>query len=177
MAATNSLARAQRKIKKKPQGGLHPKGRKYEQLMRAALREDKLSVRTGERQERRQNEQSRVKFMRDLLNRAEFKEVRSVEPETAREWIKIFIARDDEEIKKLQSQRRANRPPTNRQLLLQHKRDAEMSEFETGFLCPDLGDDTNVEYLRLWNGTTGGMSALKMTRYLKNGTDKEIEMK
>ena len=73
------------------------------------------------------------------------------------------------ELNGLKAKRRANRPPTNKQLILQGKRDLETQEFERGFLCPDLTDLKNVEFLRSWNGSFGAMSTLKMTRINTKG--------
>ena len=148
---------------------VHPKGRKYQQLARATLREGKVAAKKKAHNERRSIELQRIKFIQDVINMDEFKDMKTFDNEKIIIFIEQFISRDDVELNGLKAKRRANRPPTNKQLILQGKRDLETQEFERGFLCPDLTDLKNVEFLRSWNGSFGAMSTLKMTRINTKG--------
>lgn len=54
-------------------------------------------------------------------------------------------------------------------MLLQQRRDQELKEFKAGFLCPDLSDAKNMEFLRNWNGTFGLLNTLRLIRINDKG--------
>ncbi|EJT44638.1 TMA16-like protein [Saccharomyces kudriavzevii IFO 1802] len=128
------------------------------------MREDKIAVKKRLHQDKKIHELSRVKFMQDVVNSKTFKEQPIFDHAHTREFIQSFIERDDAELNELKTKRRSNRPPSNRQVSLQHRRDQELREFSAGFLCPDLSDAKNMEFLRNWNGTFGLLNILRLIR-------------
>lgn len=170
MPLSKSLSKIHKNLrnKKKATGKdvtIHPNGRKFKQINRATLREAKLQSKKREFTERRSNELSRIKFIQDLINTLdEYKNCTKFEPNEIANFIQLFINRDDEEIEEFKSKRRPNRPPHNKQLLLENKKKLEMEEFEKGFQVPDLTLEENVKFLRNWNGSFGAMSTLKLIR-------------
>ncbi|SCV05836.1 LANO_0H16248g1_1 [Lachancea nothofagi CBS 11611] len=161
------LSKSLSKIQKNQKGKnvtIHPKGRKFQKLATATLREDKIAAKKKAYNDRRSHELGRVKFIQDVMNLDSFQDKATFSLEETVIFIKEFISRDDEELEELKKKRRSNRPPANRQIILQQKRDFEMKELETGFLIPDLSDAKNVEFLRKWNQTFGSMSTLRQIR-------------
>lgn len=172
MAHAKSLQKLQKSLKsasKKPT--IHPKGRKFQQLARATLREQKLTAKKKAHNERRSNELARIKFIQDVINSPSFKERSTFEPAETAVFIRQFIDRDDEELNALIARRRSDRPPSGKQQLLQSKKNLELEEFRKGFLCPDLSDVDNVKFLRAWNGSFGSMSTLKLVRINEEGVE------
>ncbi|QLG70687.1 hypothetical protein HG535_0A06290 [Zygotorulaspora mrakii] len=170
MPVSKSLAKVQKNLKsggKKPT--IHPKGRKFQQLARASLRENKIAAKKKAHNERRSQELARIKFIQDVINIDSLKEKPTFTHEESAVFIQQFISRDDEELDSLRSKRKENRPPAKKQLLLQQKKDSEMQEFENGFLCPDLTDEKNVKFLRKWNNSFGALSTLKLVRINRSG--------
>lgn len=170
MPLSKSLSKIQKNFKsggKKPM--VHPRGRKFQQLNRGTLRENKIAAKKKAYNERRSNELARVKFIQDVINLDSFKDQRTFDHRESAVFIQQFISRDDPELEEFKKKRRDNRPPSNKQLILQQKRDSEKEEFEKGFLCPDLTDEKNVKFLRNWNQSFGMMSTLKMVRINTDG--------
>ncbi|CAH01490.1 Tma16p [Kluyveromyces lactis] len=168
MPVTKSLGKIQKGLKGK-KFTVHPKGRKFQQLNRATLREEKVQAKKRAHNEKRSNELARMTFVQSAIKTDSLKEKEVFDYKETAVLIQEFIARDDNELNELKSKRRQNRPPTGRQQLLQHKRDLEMEEFKSGFLCPDLTDPENVIFLRAWNQTFGGLSTLKLIRINDKG--------
>lgn len=170
MPVSKSLSKIQKNMKsggKKPT--VHPRGRKYQQLATATLRENKVAAKKKAHNERKSQELSRLKFIQDVVNTDSLKNKETFSNEETAVFIQEFIARDDEQLEELKNKRKANRPPLNKQLILQQKRESEMQEFEKGFLCPDLTDEKNVIFLRNWNQSFGSLSTLKLIRVNING--------
>lgn len=170
MPLSKSLSKIQKNQKsggKKPT--VHPRGRKFQQLNRGTLRENKIAAKKKAYNERRSNELARVKFIQDVINSETFKDKKTFNNSEVAVFIQQFISRDDEELAELQKKRRQNRPPSNKQLILQQKKDSEAEEFAKGFLCPDLTDEKNVILLRKWNNSFGLMSSLQMVRINSKG--------
>lgn len=163
MPISKSLSKIQKNIKtKKPT--IHPKGRKLQQLTRATLRENKIKAKKRAHIDKKSNSLARVKFIQDIINSNAFKNFSSFSLEQIGDFIQTFINRDDSELEELISKRRVNRPPIGRQQLLQHKKNLEQEEFKSGFLCPDLTDESNVTFLRNWNQSFGSLSNLRLIR-------------
>lgn len=170
MPLSKSLSKIQKNLKsggKKPT--VHPNGRKFQLLARGTLRENKLAAKKKAHNERRSNELARVKFIQDVINSDSFKDRPTFDFKETAVFIQQFISRDDAELEDMKKKRRQNRPPSNKQLILQQKRDSEWQEFEKGFLSPDLTDEKNVKFLRNWNQSFGLMSTLKFVRITSQG--------
>lgn len=170
MPVTKSLSKLQ-----KQNGGkgkkvtLHPNGRKFQRLNRATLREEKVANKKRAHNEKRSNELARVKFIQNIINMDMFKEDKTFDLEKIVVFVEQFINRDDDELNELIAKRRSNRPPSNKQLTLQNKKNFELEEFHKGFLVPDLTDEQNVIFLRNWNNTFGALSTFKMIRVNSKG--------
>ncbi|CAR28602.1 hypothetical protein ZYGR_0S02360 [Zygosaccharomyces rouxii] len=169
MPVTKSLGKLQKQMRSKGRSHVHPNGRKHKQLTRATIRESNIAAKKQEFQKRKTYELARVKYLQEVTNSESFKERSTFSLEETAVFLQEFIQRDNEELEELKKNRRSNRPPSNRQLLLQQKYDREMEEFKKGFLCPDLTDKQNVVTLRNWNGTFGTLNALKTIRVNNEG--------
>ncbi|AET38110.1 Tma16p Ecym_2377 [Eremothecium cymbalariae DBVPG len=168
MPVTKSLPKLQKNMKGKKQT-VHPRGRKFKQLVKATLREEKVQNKKRSYNQKKSSELTRIKFVQDIINTDDMKNVETFDNKMTLVIIDEFINRDDHELNELISKRRANRPPTNRQQMLENKKNVELEEFKTGFLCPDLTDAKNVSFLRNWNGTFGALSTLKLIRLNNKG--------
>ncbi|CAI2028984.1 hypothetical protein SEUBUCD646_0H02840 [Saccharomyces eubayanus] len=165
MPVTKSLSKLQKNLSKKGKSvAVHPKGRKFERLVRATMREDKIAIKKKLHNDKKIHELTRVKFIQDVVNSNTFKDQPIFDHAHTREFIQSFIERDDVELDELRSKRRSNRPPSTRQVQLQQRREQELKEFRGGFLCPDLSDAKNMEFLRNWNGTFGLLNTLRLIR-------------
>jgi translation machinery-associated protein 16 len=83
--------------------------------------------------------------------------------------IEDYLGRDDEELANLKAERRAGRPPNNRQSLLEQHQATEQDEYASGFWVPDLEDGENLKRLKEWNGQWAGLATLKFARISKEG--------
>jgi translation machinery-associated protein 16 len=87
--------------------------------------------------------------------------------------IEDYLGRDDEEVLKLKSERRAGRPASTRQTLLEQHQAVEQGEYASGFWVPDLEDAANLKKLKEWSGQWSGLATLKFARISKEGVRKE----
>jgi len=168
MPIQHSLSKVQKTIQKS-KGAMHPKGRKFKQLNRATLREQKIADKKMQHVEKKEFELLRVKFLQEAITNREGQETFSLDE--IKLFIEAFLTRDDEELDKLKAERRKGRPPTNRQLLLENKKKHEAQEYLSGYLVPDLTDKLTVELLRNWNGTSGGAGIFKYVHVAKGTTE------
>ncbi|CAX45178.1 conserved hypothetical protein [Candida dubliniensis CD36] len=192
MPLAHNLNKVTKNISKSA-GSLHIKGRKFKQLNRATLRDKKLQQRKSQSLERKSNELSIVFFIQSLLqenstisdneeNLEEFTNKKQFSLDEMKQIIEKFIHQHDEELQKLQSERRKGRPPINRQTILEEKLKYDLEIYKTGFKIPDLTDQLTVERIKEWNGTTGATTTMRFIRVSKDMTElptttTEIEMK
>jgi translation machinery-associated protein 16 len=87
--------------------------------------------------------------------------------------IEDYLGRDDEELLKLKAERRAGRPASTRQTLLEQARATEQGEYASGFWVPDLEDAENLKRLKEWTGKWAGLATLKFARISVQGVKKE----
>lgn len=87
--------------------------------------------------------------------------------------IEDYLGRDDEEVAKLKAERRAGRPPSTRQTLLEQNQAMEQNEYDSGFWVPDLEDAGNLRKLKEWNGEWSSLATLKFARISKEGFKKD----
>ncbi len=83
--------------------------------------------------------------------------------------IEDYLGRDDEELAKLKAERRAGRPPSTRQTLLEQARATEQNEYAAGFWVPDLEDEANLQKLKQWDGKWAALATLKFARISNEG--------
>lgn len=145
---------------------MHVKGRKFKQLNRATLRDQKITAKKLKHQEQKDRELSSVLFMKDCVYEEPEKETFLLED--MKSFVERYIARHDEELKELKDQRRPGRPPTSRQLALETVTENERQMYATGFRMPDLSNKETVERLKLWNGTSGGTTIMKFIHISKD---------
>ncbi|XBW37440.1 hypothetical protein QEN19_003021 [Hanseniaspora menglaensis] len=162
---------------------VHPRGRKLQQLERATLRDQQLEKKKRQHADNKTVELLRYTYIQELIKSDDLIEETTFSREDIAKFVELFIARDDEELAELKKNKRSNRPPTNRQLLLEQRKKAENQEFNIGFLAPDLTDVESVEGLRTWNGTFGSLNQVKKFRLKRdlsilgeNVAPKDIEM-
>jgi translation machinery-associated protein 16 len=86
--------------------------------------------------------------------------------------IEDYLGRDDEELAKLKAERRAGRPPSTRQTLLEQARATEQDEYAAGFWVPDLEDAAVLEKLKQWDGKWASLPTLQFARISKEGHKK-----
>ena len=164
MPVAHSLNKVSKNIKQK--GKLHVKGRKFKQLNRATLRDQKLAGRKVKSQELRDKELLSIKFIQEAVrNRPD---QLTFNLEEMKLFLESYLARDDEELTELREARRPGRPLKARQQLLEEKTKHEAQLYETGIRIPDLLDKETVEKLRLWTGSSGGTTAMKFVHVAKN---------
>lgn len=157
MPIAHSLNKVSKNVAKST-GQMHVKGRKFKQLNRATLREQKLTQKKVKYQEQKDHELFVIKFFQDKVLEQPEKEVFLLADMKA--FLEAHLARFDEEIADLQSEKRAGRPVSSRQKILQEKKKHEQHVYETGFRVVNISDKHTVEWLKLWNGSNGGVTVM-----------------
>lgn len=152
---------------------MHVKGRKFKQLSRATLRDEKITAKKLKHQEQRDKELLSVQYMKDCVNVEDEKATFTLED--MKSFLEEHISRYDDELKELKDKRRPGRPPTSRQQQLEELVKHEQQLYTNGFKIPDLSDKSTVEKLRLWNGSSGGTTAMKFIHLAKGM--KELPLK
>lgn len=158
---------------------LHPNGRKAQSLARASLRDDRVNQKKLMHSMRKSEENLIVDFFQEFINSPAEIEKEKYELDDLKSLIETFINRDRDELETLKSERRADRPPSKRQQLLESRLKQENHMYETGWKVPDLRSATNVNLLRLWKGGHGGLTAIKCALVKKVGSPedgKDVEM-
>jgi translation machinery-associated protein 16 len=87
-----------------------------------------------------------------------------------------WVHRNDEELSRMQRERRPGRPSSTKEDQLKLKIDREMEEYRTGFYMPDLQDWTNIEWLQRWDGNVGGLAQIRFTRITKEDSPSTLKM-
>lgn len=87
--------------------------------------------------------------------------------------VEDYLGRDDDELAKLASERRAGRPPTTRETLLKRTQATEQAEYASGFWVPDLEDADNLRRLKEWKGQWSSLATLTFARIAKDGSKRE----
>ena len=83
------------------------------------------------------------------------------------------IGRDDEELAKLEAERRPGRPTSSQYDRLKLRKKGEEMEYESGYWLPELADQGNLEKLREWDGTWASLATIKFVRVSANGNTME----
>lgn len=170
----SKLAKVQKHVKKKKGAkitSLHENSRDAQRLRRAGNRDDRIQRLTALRGKVNKQWIDRIIFFYDHL------------PETLhplligeiQSLIDSYISRHDDEIDQLRAERRAGRPPSSRQTLLEQQRDSEKSEYESGFWLPNFQDEETLVKLNDWNGEWSGLGVLRFIRVDNQGVAKESQ--
>lgn len=144
----------------KSTGQMHIKGRKFKQLNRATLRDQKITAKKAKHQEQKTYDLKVFKLLQKLVMQQPEKIVFSLED--MKEFIELFISRFDDELKEYEDKKRPGRPTLPKHQILQEKKKYDQHIYKTGFKIPDLSDKSTVERLKLWNGTGGGVVVMKL---------------
>lgn len=140
----------------------HPNSRKASQLKRAFLRNDKLAGRVFSAAHNKQHP------LVDKLTWFQLQmDERSVyTSQEASDFIKEYVGRNDEEMKRLESEVRPNRPTPARLSLLQTLRRKDEEEHLNGvFEMVDLTSAKAVATFREWSGDYNAIPLLKIIKY------------
>lgn len=170
----SAFAKVQKHVKKKKGAkikSLHENSRDAQRLRRATTRDDRVARLTAVREQVNKQWINRVAFFQQRL------------PETLHPWeigriqslIQEYVERSDEDLDQLRSERRAGRPPSTRQTLLEQQRRADEKEYESGFWLPNLQDEETLVKLDGWRGDWVGLSIMRFARVDKEGEMKESQ--
>lgn len=167
-----SLLKVTKKIQKK-KINLHPKGRKAQLLARASLRDDRVNKKKLIHTMKKSEGNQIVDFFQEFINDPTQEDKEMFDLDEMKDLIVTFIDRDNDELAKLKSERRANRPATKKQDTLEFRIKQENHYYETGWKVPDLRIPKNVSMLRAWKGGHGGLTSIKFVIVKKDGTPQD----
>ncbi|QIX00593.1 hypothetical protein AMS68_006110 [Peltaster fructicola] len=139
------------------------------QLRRAGNRDDRVSRTQSAKHKANGKWLDRVVFLQDNLPDT----LHPLDLAEIHDLLKDFVARHDQEIEQLKSERRAGRPASNRQTLLEQLVDSERKEYDSGFWMPNLQDEETLVKLDKWNGDWSGLTNLRYIRLSANSDLKE----
>ncbi|KAF2129953.1 hypothetical protein P153DRAFT_290469 [Dothidotthia symphoricarpi CBS 119687] len=168
---SNRLGKVQKQISKKkgPNAALHEGSRNTQRLQAASARDDKLNRLSTLRTKQNRHYLLRIKSFQSYTT--EHDSPLSISDIQA--MIEDYLGRDDEEVAKLKEERRAGRPPSTRQTLLEQNQATEQNEYASGFWVPDLEDADNLKKLKEWNGQWSSLATLKFARISKESFKKD----
>ncbi|KAF2011668.1 hypothetical protein BU24DRAFT_377021 [Aaosphaeria arxii CBS 175.79] len=168
---SNRLSKVQKHITKKKGKdlNLHENSRDTKRLHSAHMRDNKLNRLASVREKQNRPFLLRIKSFQSYT--VEHDEPCTI-PELQR-MIEDYLGRDDDEISKLQAERRAGRPPSTRETLLKQNRDVEQGEYTSGFWLPELEDMEVLKKLKAWNGQWANLATMKFVRLSRDGVKKE----
>lgn len=187
-----SFSKVSKHIKEKKKGkinALHEHSRDAKRLQRASARDDKLAGKIAAREKAnlphcmcqrslrsglclRFTAVQRISFLQSCLPE-------SPEPLTPysvsdiQELLQLFLARFDDELATLKSERRPGRPPVTREVAIKNQLDADKKEYDAGMWIPDLRDEETLFSLRNWQGEWAGLNIMKFVRVTKGGDVRE----
>lgn len=170
------IGRSIRTVKEKIKGSekqLHPYARKFKQVNRASLREDKLVAKKTERMHARADTSTRLLFFSQTAKQTPEKLSWTVDE--IKEITEVYLARDDDELEALKKSRRPGRPSSSKQDMLQMRTDKEQHEYKTGYMVPHLGDEETVRALKTYNGRGSMANAVYIRIRPDSTTYGEIE--
>jgi translation machinery-associated protein 16 len=89
--------------------------------------------------------------------------------ETILEFVREYVARNQDELDEMQATRRHGKTPSARELNMRQQMENETREFESGYWIPDLTNEANLHRLKDWNGEWVGLNAVSFVRVTKAG--------
>jgi len=169
----SKFAKVQKHITKKKGpgkiGSLNENSRDAKRLGNAAIRDDRVQRMTAVRSKANGAHLYRISFFQGLLLEAGA----VLTDAEVHGQIQQYLDRDLDILEELRAERRAGRPKSTKQTLMEQTQNAEAKEYETGFWMPDLQNTVNVEALREWNGMWTALAKVKFVRVDKSGSVKE----
>ncbi|KAG6000151.1 hypothetical protein E4U21_005766 [Claviceps maximensis] len=171
-----SLEKTRKQIAKKRNGevnALHVKSRNSFRLHKAAIRDQRLGKLASARGKKEQPIIDRVAFFQQEL--AE-KDNEALDLETVQSLIQKFIHQYDEEYDAVKKARRSGRPPSTKEDMLKLKMKALESEYEKGFVLPDMTSAENAKLLKNWKGEWAYLSTISWVKISSNGQMRATEL-
>lgn len=165
----SKLSKVQKHVTKKKGAkatSLHENSRDAKRIRRAGARDDRVARLTAVREKANKGWLDRVAFFQDRLPET----LHPLETEKIQALIQDYLSRGDEEIEQLKAERRAGRPASTRQTILEQQRKVEVEEFDSGFWLPNLQDEETLTRLDAWKGDWAGLGTLHFLRVSKDGT-------
>ena len=159
----SALAKVQKHVKKKKGDkikSLHENSRDAQRLRRASSRDDRINRLTSIREKVNKQWIDRIVFFQERLPAT----LHPLEMENIQTLIQKYVARNDEELEQLKSERRAGRPPSTRQTLLEQQRKADEKEHESGIWLPNLRDEETLVKLDGWTGDWVSLGNMRFVR-------------
>lgn len=166
------LAKVQKHVSKKKGAkihSLHENSRDAMRLRKAGARDDKIAREHKLRKGVNRQWVERVDFFQEQLPDT----LHPIEQTETHSLIEQFLARHDEEMVQLKAERRAGRPASTRQNLLEQQIRHEHAEYESGFWIPNLEDVDTLQKLDSWDGRWLSLGQMKFVRAHKTGVVKE----
>lgn len=173
-AMPSKLAKVQKHVTKKKGNkihSLHENSRDALRLRKAGARDDRVSRLTRVHKKANRHWLDRVYFFQDRLPET----LHPMETEQIQAAVQEYLGRDAEELEQLKAERRAGRPPTTRQTLLEQQREVERQEYESGFWLPNMQDGETLVKLDAWNGDWLGLGVMRFMRVDAKGGVKESQ--
>ena len=148
---------------------LHENSRDAKRIRNAGARDERVANMHSTRQKQNRTFLDRIAFFQDKLPET----LHPLDLDTIKSHIEEYLSRHDEELATLRKERRAGRPPSNRQSLLEQAIKAEQQEYESGFWVPDCQDEATLMKLDGWKGKWLELGVMRFVRVDKEGVMKE----
>lgn len=170
----SKLAKVQKHVTKKKGAkatSLHENSRDAQRLRKAGARDDRVARLNAVREKTNRLWIERVKFFQANLPET----LHPLEADHIQNLVKDYLARGDEEIETLKAERRAGRPASTRQMILEQQRKLEEAEYESGFWMPNLQDEETLTKLDAWMGNWVGLGVMRFVRVCSDGSVRESQ--
>lgn len=170
----SKLSKVQKHVRKKKGdkiNSLHENSRDARRLRRAGTRDDRVARGSAVREKLNRRWIDRIFFCQDRLPAT----LHPLELEEVQEIVEEYLARHDEELEQLKAERRAGRPPSTRQTLLEQQKTVDAQEYESGLWLPNLQDEETLVKLDNWQGDWTGLANMRFVRLEKRGVAKESQ--
>lgn len=168
----SALAKVQKHVKKKKGDkikSLHENSRDAQRLRRAGNRDDRVARLSSIREQVNKQWIDRIVFFQqrlpETLHPLDIPEILSL--------IQDYVERNDDELEQLKSERRAGRPPSTRQALLEQQRRSDEKEYASGLWLPNLQDEQTLVKLDRWAGDWVSLGTMRFVRVDVKGEVKE----
>ena len=170
----SKLAKVQKHVTKKKGNkinSLHENSRDARRLRTAGARDDKVARLGAVREKANKLWIDRVAFCQEWLPAT----LHPLEIDKIQALILLYLSRNDAELDQLKAERRAGRPPSTRQTLLEQQKKVEGKEHESGFWLPNLQDEETLVKLDVWKGDWVGLGTVRFVRVGTTGSVKESQ--
>ncbi|KAF7546429.1 hypothetical protein G7046_g9305 [Stylonectria norvegica] len=170
-----SMRKTIKAISKKRGGvvnALHVKSRDSMRLHKAAVRDARIETMAVARKKQEQPLIARVSFFQQALRLMEGGTAPSLDE--LHIMINSFVHQHDEEYSEVKKTRRPGRPSSVKEDLLKNRINALESEYQKGFIIPDLLAHETVSALHLWEGSWSYLSQMKWIKVMAGGDARPI---